>query len=405
MVSPEKNRALAPAHMLSVMRGAVLAVVLFAGAPSAAALFGVPQFAGSFAFGGIIVLVESFAHLSIKQAQRDYDYGREALAQLLSNLTGFVAVIPAVYVFADHRAILASFVVGSGVYAVSSHVLARTPYRLRSDWAMFRAALLFGVPLTLNGLGLAIIAQLDRAMVGHWFGVDVLATYAVILSISVLPVSLIHRVFGTMGLSFLISKKTEALVRAEYYSALVFVFAILATAYTLFIVLTLDVLTPIVFGPAFSVEPGVHVMIAAIVFLRLQMGGAPTNLLLATGRTRQLALLNLSSGFGLVCAIGFVQLWGGFESLLFGLLIGDIIRFPLFYLISSRATTLGGPPILLDLAIAILVSTVIAGMLAWSPEFMWTTRAIIFTVGAIAIGMQLAYGFHRHSALRGLLLK
>jgi len=95
-----------------------------------------------------------------------------------------------------------SVAVQSVVYVILSHVLARTPYQLSCDQPMLRQALSFGLPLTLNGVGLAIMSQLDRVLVGYWFGVKGLAVYAVIFSMSVVPTYLIVSVFSSPSLSF-----------------------------------------------------------------------------------------------------------------------------------------------------------------------------------------------------------
>lgn len=57
------TEALAAAHMLSLLRGALLSLVLVASAPTMAALFGVPQSGGSFALAALVPFIASFAHL------------------------------------------------------------------------------------------------------------------------------------------------------------------------------------------------------------------------------------------------------------------------------------------------------------------------------------------------------
>ena len=70
---------------------------------------------------------------------------------------------------------------------------------------MLRAALIFGIPLALNGVGLAVIRQLDRAFVGFWFGVETLAAYSVLLNMSVIPLSLIISTGHKLGFAYLFS--------------------------------------------------------------------------------------------------------------------------------------------------------------------------------------------------------
>jgi O-antigen/teichoic acid export membrane protein len=394
VIEPDKNgkEALAAVHMLSLIRGFVLALVLAASAHATAALFGVPQFGGSFAFAAVIPFVGSFAHFGIKQVQRHYNYGPETWSLLLSNLTAVCALLVAVSVFRDHRAIVVSFLIEAATYVFASHLLARTPYHLKASRELIRRALSFGIPLMFNGIGLALMAQFDRALVGHWLGVDMLAKYSVLLSVAVVPIGLVLRVFGTLSLSFILSNISKGLPASDRYGSLVFFFAVLATVYSLLIALTLDWVTPLVFGRSFDVSLTIHLALTAIVFLRLQRGGAPTNLLLALGRTRELAFLNLSAGAGLALAVVFLTLSPRFEALLWGLAAGDMLSFLLFFFASSAIVSLNKTRLIIDLSLAFGVLALILGMLAYQPSITLAARATLLGVGVVGITLQVAVG-------------
>jgi len=154
MISESANSQTLPAvHVLSIARGTLVALVLAISAPATATLFGVPQFAGSFAIAASIPLVTSFSHLGIKQVQRNYVYLPDTLAIVFANISALLILVPAILIFHDHRAIIASFMTEASVYVVASHALAREQYLVRSDRVMLRAALEFGFPLLVNGIG------------------------------------------------------------------------------------------------------------------------------------------------------------------------------------------------------------------------------------------------------------
>jgi len=383
------REALAAAHMLSLVRGALLSLLLVVCAPATAALFDVPQFAGSFALAALVPFISSFAHFGIKQVQRHYDYAPETWSLVLSNLAAICSLLIAISIFGDHRAIVASFLFEAASYVFLSHLLARTPYRLKASRELIRKALLFGIPLMLNGVGLALMAQFDRGLVGHWFGVDVLAKYSVLLSISVVPISLVLRVFGTLSLSFILSQTSKGTLSSDQYGSLVFLFAVLASIYSLFIALTLDWATPLIFGRSFDVSPSVHLVLTTIVFLRLQRGGAPTNLLLATGRTKELALLNLSAGVGLVLALVFMFWSPRFETLLWGLAIGDMLSFLLFLFASSTVGSANKSILTIDLGTAFTALAVIVGMLAYYPDINLAARMTLLGIGSAGVALQI----------------
>ena len=133
---------------------------------------------------------------------------------------------------------------------------------------------------------------------GSWLGMQTLAAYAVILTLSTLPTSLILRVFGGIGVSTLLQKKDgKASVLAERYGLLTFFSSLIGAGYALTVALTLDWLTPLVFGPSYQVAQGAHVILVAIVYLRVLRGTAPTMFFLVTGKTGELAILNSDLGY------------------------------------------------------------------------------------------------------------
>ena len=235
-------------------------MILAISAPIIAASFGVPQIATSFAFIAIIPFIQSFSHLGIRQVEGTYDYFPQMLALVSSQLAAPIVLIAAVYIFRDHRAVIVSLVTECAVYMIASHMLARAPYRLQADRMTICALLAFGIPLMINGLGLAMVSQLDRAFIGSWFDVSTLALYAVILSMSTVPISLIDRVFGMMTLSYLVSKSRDIYTNPESYLIFVFLFSVLGTVYSLFIAISLDVITPLIFGSNFVITPTAHVL-------------------------------------------------------------------------------------------------------------------------------------------------
>jgi O-antigen/teichoic acid export membrane protein len=396
-------QSLAAAHLLSIIRGILISLVLVLFGHIMAVVFGVPQFSKSFMAAGLVPLIYGFGHFWIKQAQRDYIYVPEALAQLTANLAAIAVLSLAVAVFEDHRAVLFGFAAETAVYVVASHVIARVPYEIRPDRATLRAAISFGLPLTLNGIGLATITQLDRMLVGSRFGVGTLGLYAVILNISVMPTSLILNSASTLAMSYLVSEEHATGVRPEKYRALVALFSMIGVIYALFVAVTLDWLTPYIFGPVFKIDENVHLLIVMIVYFRIQRAGAPTSLLLVTRQTGRLAFLNLSAGLGLVVALVLVTLRPRFEAMLFGVLIGDIISYILSLFISSRQAFGRGGVGLVDSGVGMAALLAISGALAWEPSLTWKARGVVLIVGLLAIVIQGGFELYKNEKLRTLI--
>jgi O-antigen/teichoic acid export membrane protein len=404
MVRSDEHKALAAAHTLFVIRGALLSIILVLTAHSTADFFGVPQFSDSFALAGVIPFLQSFMNLGIIQVQRSYDYRPLALTLLFSQTAALIAVVVAAYVLRDHRAIIVSYVTEAVANCIASRLLSKHPYRIRPDRVELLKALSFGVPLIVNGVGLAVMSQFDRLLIGHWFGVNVLATYAVILSVAVVPINLIHRILGTLSLSYISSKANDDWTASDNYLALVFLWGVVATSYTLFVATTLDWLTPLIFGPNFNVGTVVHILIMVIAFCGVAKG-APMNLLLATGKTAKLSLLNLSSGLGLILSLILIHWWPRFEIALFGNAIGNLVSYALFVAISAASLGERGKPSLVDTAGAVGVSAIIILTFELRPELTFGARGFLFGVGLLAIIIQSAFGLYRHKTFTNLVLQ
>ena len=285
------------------------------------------------------------------------------IAYGVAQLSALGAALVGVYYFRDHRAIVASFLTEAVVYAILSHALGRSAYRVWPSGPMFRTVTRFGLPLLLNGIGLAMIAQLDRVLVGSWLGVETLGNYAVIFSLALYPMAFFARVIGPLASASLMTEQTAS-ARNDLYSSLLFVSEVASVGYVLFLALTLDWLVPLIFGPAFHVSPPIHVLIVLIAFLRLLRGGSPTSFLLVERKTKELAVLNVTSGIGIIFAIGFVHYQPNVTSVLFGLLIGEGLADTLLFSMSSARPAGTNCAWQLDLIMSLVTVGIIVGTLA-----------------------------------------
>ena len=395
-------RALSTAHVVALAINLALAGVLVAVAPIAAKLFGVGDFAGSFALAAAIVMIGAFANLSVKQIQRNYNYGPDAIAQVSANLLGIVALFISARVLRDHRAIIVGLGVQSILYVLLSHLLAPTSYRMSCDKQTLVRALSFGLPLTLNGIGLATVSQLDRVLVGHWFGVKELGLYAVLFSMSVAPTSLIISTLSAPSLSFLLSAGPQASARSDGCRLLLAFYSLVAGLYACWLALTLDILVPLIFGQSYTLTTSAHVLFVLISCIRLLRSGAPTSLLLANGQTKRLALFNLSAGTGLVLGSALVAIWPKLEAMLFGIVVGELIAFMLFFATLEPAAR-PVRRVVADLASALAVPFAISAALTCYPDPTWPARSILCLVGLIVVGVQLYVELRRNSRLRDVI--
>jgi len=379
----DARRALVAAQALQIFRGLLLCAAIAVLAGPAATFFGIPQAVASFEFAALVPLVRSFSHLGIKQIQRDYDYRPEALAVTACSVTGLaVAALAAATILPDHRVIILAFLVEAAVYGAASHILAHAPMRVIPDRETLRQLLAWGLPLMLNGAGLALIMQADRMVVGRLFGMHILGVYAVVLGLAVAPISVLSQITNGLGMPMLARSRDTPKRHLETYLWLAWFFAFLAFGYAAFIGLTLDVLVPLVFGKAYSVGTDTVILISAIVFLRLLRGG-PTVALLVSGATTSLTLANLMSGFGIAAAAALAQVHPVLTSVLAGVLFGDVLTTVLLQWAAISRIPNGTGSLWRCLAVAAAGVAILTTTLWLLPDPSWANRGIVAASGAL----------------------
>jgi O-antigen/teichoic acid export membrane protein len=399
----DEAESLAAGHSLHLAKGLFISVVIVAAAPAIAPLFGAAGRVAGFRWCAVILLIHAFAHLGVKQAQRDFRYLPEAKTVLLSRIAGFAVVYPAVLIFHDYRAMVASLLVSAIVACVSSHLFARTPYRLTlTNRRMLREAILYGLPLTANGLGIAANSQLDRAVVSYWLGLATLAAFAVILNLAAAPISLALGVLTTIGLPFLTQARNRTEFRGIGYMGVLWIHAVIAAAYSAFVAATLGTLVPWVYGANYHVGQLTQFLIAVLVWVRLNRG-APTLQMLAASDTARLMAGNLASGSGLVLAALALPFLPRLDTALAGILAGDVLS--LAYMLHAAARHAGGGQVVAqvrELCWSFAPAIACAAAALAAPGNI-AARLAIFGIAAAAIAAHALLGYRRYFLRSGLL--
>lgn len=317
---------LAVSHTLNLGRGVVGAVLVLALAWPTAWLLSVPQALGSFLALAGLPLVRAFVNLRVQQVQREHVFWPDAAATIVGNVGGVVLTIIAALVLRDHRALLVGLYTTAFLNVLATHVLARVPYRLSLQSDGLRRALRFGLPLTVNGLSLALLGQLDRILVGALLGVTVLGRYGLATTLVAMPTSLIFRVGMSVSQPYLSAAWRDGVPGAlpRLYRGMTFGFAVLALVFAIGVATLGDPLLRLVFGPAYAVGDGFMALLSFGILIRFAKGTANLGGL-AIGRTVDLMLSNAAGASSLLFTAGFLLLWPHIIMAAAGYLAGDVL--------------------------------------------------------------------------------
>jgi len=379
-----RAQVVAAAWQMSVGRAVVLAPLIALGAPFLARAFGAGEEHALVAWLGLVPLVASFRNWRIVQIQQDYRYGPEAIANIGSRLAGVLVLLPAAALVRDARLMAISLVVEAAVAVVLSYLLAPRERVGAVDPGIRREALRFGLPLMANGLGLATIKQLDQVIVANLFGLASLAEYSLALNLAIMPTSILQQIGAKLAIPFLLRAGSDAAGSAEAALIVVLGTLVAAAAFTVPVGLALDHLVPVVYGPHYQVTAGFAALAMLVAFVRFSRGG-PNMILLQHGRTARLTVGNLIAGAGLLVGFLLALAFRRRESVLIGILIGDLLSFLL--LASQLARHLRVGAVLRHGAVLGAAVAFAAAVLWRDGGSNWRLRGLALAVSMLVIGI------------------
>jgi O-antigen/teichoic acid export membrane protein len=323
----EYQRALSGAHGLSVVRGAAAGILAAIAAPGLAYLMSVPAEWTSFAWLGLAIFIRSFEHFELRVAERDYRYSAQLWMNVISNSFALAVMVGTWFYFHDHVIFITMLFAQNISYVVASHLLANTPYSLNFRSAHFFKAALFAYPLVLSGIGLAVVSQGDRLLVGSVLDVPTLGIYSVLILTITVPASAVTQIFSSLALAGLHNVSDDRERRERRLLLYVRIMLILGVCSAFGLLALMNILVPLVFGPRFAVSNGIVAMLALVSFFSLARAEPTTSVLLIDHRTRALAALSLSSVAGLVVAAILATWYTSLYPILVGRLFGEVFGF------------------------------------------------------------------------------
>jgi O-antigen/teichoic acid export membrane protein len=379
-----RAQAVAAARQIAIVRGLVMGAGIALFSPWLALLFGAAGHSENIAWLGVVPLIRGFRNLRQIQIIQDYRYGPDAICTVVSQIGALIAVVPAMRWFADERVLLASFVVEAVIYVSLSHLLVKREPVAKVDPAMRRAALAFGLPLMLNGVGLMILNYLDRAIVANLFDLATLAHYSLLLNLAVTPISPILFVIDRVGTPPLVHSLSDPASSRQVSLIVAVGYFVTAAAYAIIVGSFLEKLVPLIYGAQYTATPVLCALASAVAFFRIARKG-PNIILVNRSQTWRLTAGNIVTGIGLLAG-WLVGAWlRRAEGVLIGLLIGDVLCFCVLFGFARCYFPIARLIRYACLPTIIAGAAVLGPLLATGPG--WTIRATMFAIGGLVVGL------------------
>ena len=393
----DRAQAVAAAQQIAIGRAILLSAAIAIFSPALAQVFGASDHARGIAWLGLVPLIASFRNWRAVQILQDYRYGPDAVASVSGQVAAVIMTVPGYMWFHDERALLVSLVADALVHVVLSHLLVRRERVAAVDPSIRMAAIKWGLPLMVNGIGLLALGQLDRVIVANLFDLQTLALYALGLNLAITPTSPLGAIAGRISLPFMGNARGNPQASRQASLLVALWMACVAAAYALPMGPALDRLVPLLYGRQYQVTEAFCALAMVTAFLRFCRVG-PNTILLNHGLTSRLTVGNLVAGVGMLVGLALGVWSRRLEGVMVGLVIGDLLSLIVLVCLLHRHLS-----ITTALAhIGLLTATIgIAAAVLWAGgDLTIGERVLVFIVGGLPIGIDAIFLYRRNG--RGL---
>lgn len=164
------------AFTLTVLRGLVIAMIMFLIAQPLAILFDDERLRSILMVMALAPLIQGFSSPNVVYALKALNYGVVAKAQLIGKTASFVIMMVLAWFTQSYWALVAGLVTNPALTAIATHALA--PYRPRLSTRRFGQILTFAGWVTLSRMVFTLNQQMDRFFVGAILGKTKLGFYS-----------------------------------------------------------------------------------------------------------------------------------------------------------------------------------------------------------------------------------
>ena len=379
----------ATAHGLQLASALVSALMITAGAPILARLFGLPGHVWAICLLAVVALLRGLEHLDVRRYERELRFGPVTLVEAIPQVLMTLAAWPVAYWLGDYRAVLILLFGKSLLSCVLSHLLAERSYRWSWQPKYAVRMLRFGWPLLLTGFLLFGIMQGDQFLVATFYSMMDLAPYAAAVGLVMAPQFVCGRVFNSVTLPLMAKVQDDPVQFRRRYQQVLSVMTLYATVSGVGFLLGADGLMRLVYGPKYAGTGYLLAWLAASgAFRALRM--APAVAAIAKGDSQNQLLSNLARAGSLLPAFVLAQhgqpLWMVAGCGLVGEALGGVVSLWRFRVRDKIPVGLTLRPMLGTAALLLstaMLRTLLSGWPVWMVMALAVAAAIVVAVSVV----------------------
>lgn len=226
------NRVVGVTHSLGIIRGAVVALLLFTIAEPVSLYFRVPDKAWMFELLALSPFIRGFLHQNAVVHQKQGSFYRLSQIELIPQLFTTLTIYPASLYFSDATVALYALLLASVGAVIVSHFLASSPFRLYFKKAILLDVLQYSWPLMVTGALMFIVLQGDKVIIGRYYSLQELALVTVLYSLFLMPVLVFSRIVAGVGIPLVARELNlhSGVASRDFVISIVIIVACLAVA-------------------------------------------------------------------------------------------------------------------------------------------------------------------------------
>ncbi len=326
---------------INVALGATLFVLFSAMSPLVAAFYGDSRLipitiavSSAFLWGGLMVQHDALLSRQMKQPQSAFV--RLAASVISAVLAVILALRGFGYWALVWQEVARTFLSAVGVWMVC-------PWRpgLPNRLGDIRSLLRFGTDLTLTQLSYAVIANIDRLLVGKLFGAVSLGIFRQAQQLIMVPLEQLNAPIGSISQPGLSALQDDPERYRRYYAKTVFLIGLLTMPIAAFSAVYAEELTLLILGHKWiDATPFIRIF-AAAAFIRPVLGTAGT-VLITCGQSRRLLVMTVVSQVTMFLFIVAGTGWGATGVAMAQALTAAVLLLPnLYYSFAASPVTPG----------------------------------------------------------------
>jgi len=176
-----------------LLRGMISGAVLFLIAGPVAWFLGIPQVTWAYQLLAVVPILNALVHFDVYRMNRAMVYLPGILTLAVPALFSVLIVWPLAAYLGDWRVMLYAILAQAVLGAITSHIVAKRPYRLLFDRSIMSQSLRFGWPLLANGILLFAVFNGEKLIVGRELGMSELAIFAMGITLTLTPTLVMAR--------------------------------------------------------------------------------------------------------------------------------------------------------------------------------------------------------------------